>query len=40
VVHYSGIPASVSKIIHSLAGDYQYYTNQISEWEKKYTPGG
>jgi hypothetical protein len=35
VVHYSGVHASVGKIINSLAGDYQYHTNQISEWLKQ-----
>ena len=35
VLHYSGVPATVSKIIHSLAGDYQYHTNQILEWLKQ-----
>jgi len=38
VVHYSGVPATVNKIISSLAGDYQYHINQIMEWEKKDTP--
>lgn len=32
VVHYSGSPATVTKIINSLAGDYQYHTHQIIEW--------
>jgi hypothetical protein len=32
VVHYSGSPASVTRIINSLAGDYKYHTNQIMEW--------
>lgn len=32
VRHYSGKPATVSKIIESLAGDYRYHTNQIREW--------
>ena len=32
VVHYSGSPASVTRIINSLAGDYQYHTRQIMEW--------
>ncbi len=35
VVHYSGVPATVSKIINSLAGDYQYHTNQILKWHKQ-----
>ncbi len=35
VVHYSGVPATVSKIINSLAGDYRYHTNQILEWLKQ-----
>ncbi len=29
VVHYSGVPATINKIIYSLAGDYQYHTKQI-----------
>ncbi len=33
--HYSGSPATVGKIIASLAGDYQYHTQQISEWLNK-----
>jgi len=32
VIHYSGTPATVTRIIHSLAGDYQYHTRQIMEW--------
>ena len=32
VVHYSGSPASVTRIINSLAGDYKYHTNQMAEW--------
>ena len=32
VFHYSCSPATVSKIINSLAGDYQYHTHQITEW--------
>ena len=32
VVHYSGSPASVTRIVNSLAGDYKYHTNQIMEW--------
>ncbi|MBI5842132.1 MAG: ClbS/DfsB family four-helix bundle protein [Chloroflexi bacterium] len=35
VRHYSGSPATVSKIIASLAGDYQYHTQQIREWLNK-----
>ena len=35
VVHYSGVPATISKIINSLASDYQYHTNQILEWLKQ-----
>jgi hypothetical protein len=34
VRHYRGDPATVSKILESLAGDYRYHTNQISEWLK------
>jgi len=40
VVHYSGVPATIGKIINSLASDYQYHTEQMLEWEKKYMPGG
>jgi hypothetical protein len=32
VRHYSGSPATVSKIISSLAGDYQSHTRQIRDW--------
>lgn len=32
VTHHSGGPATVARIIDSLAGDYQYHTNQIEEW--------
>lgn len=32
VVHYSGSPATVTRIINSLAGDYQGHTRQITEW--------
>jgi hypothetical protein len=35
VRHYSGSPATVSKIIASLAGDYQNHTQQIREWLNK-----
>jgi hypothetical protein len=35
VRHYGGSPATVSKIIASLAGDYQYHTHQIREWLNK-----
>jgi hypothetical protein len=35
VRHYRGGPATVSKIIESLAGDYRYHTNQIREWLDK-----
>lgn len=35
VRHYSGVPATVGKIITSLAGDYEYHTQQIREWVKK-----
>jgi hypothetical protein len=34
VRHYRGGPASVGKIVESLAGDYRYHTNQIREWLK------
>jgi hypothetical protein len=33
--HYSGVPATVGKIIASLAGDYEYHTQQIREWVGK-----
>ena len=32
VRHYRGGPATVSKIVESLAGDYRYHTDQIREW--------
>jgi hypothetical protein len=32
VAHYSGSPATVTKIINSLSGDYQHHTHQIIEW--------
>jgi hypothetical protein len=32
VRHYSGVPATVGKIVQSLAGDYQYHTDQLREW--------
>lgn len=32
VKHHSGSPATVARIIESLASDYQYHTNQIEEW--------
>jgi hypothetical protein len=32
VLHYSGSPASVIRIINSLAGDYKHHTHQIMEW--------
>ena len=32
VMHYSGGPATITKIINSLASDYQYHTHQIEEW--------
>jgi hypothetical protein len=31
VKHYSGEPATVARIIHSLAGDYQYHAREIAE---------
>ncbi len=30
--HHSGSPATVSKIIASLAYDYQYHTRQVRQW--------
>lgn len=35
VLHHSGSPATVTKIINSLTGDYQYHTHQIIEWLNK-----
>ncbi|HUI89894.1 MAG TPA: ClbS/DfsB family four-helix bundle protein [Anaerolineales bacterium] len=35
VAHYSGVPATIEKIINSLASDYQYHTDQIIEWLNK-----
>jgi hypothetical protein len=35
VVHHSGSPATVTRIIDSLTGDYQYHTYQIIEWLNK-----
>jgi hypothetical protein len=32
IVHYGGDPATVSRIINSLAGDYRSHTQQIKEW--------
>ena len=32
VKHYSGEPATVTRIIKSLAGDYEYHMREISEW--------
>lgn len=32
VRHYTGSPATVNRIIASLAGDYLYHTLQIREW--------
>jgi hypothetical protein len=32
VMHYRGVVATITKIIHSLAGDYQHHTRQIEEW--------
>jgi hypothetical protein len=32
VVHYSGSPATVRRIIRSLASDYQAHTRQIQDW--------
>jgi len=38
VRHYSGSPATLSKIITSLAGDYQSHTRQIKEWLNQKKP--
>lgn len=35
VIHYSGSPATVTRIVNSLAGDYRYHTQQIMEWLNK-----
>ena len=35
VSHHQGGPATVSKIITSLAGDYSYHAQQIREWQNK-----
>jgi hypothetical protein len=35
VRHYGGDPATVIRIIASLAGDYRAHTQQIKEWLKK-----
>jgi hypothetical protein len=35
VMHHSGDPATIAKIIDSLAGDYEYHTRQIEEWLNK-----
>ena len=35
VRHYSGSPATVKKIIASLAGDYKSHTDEITEWLRK-----
>lgn len=32
VLHYSGSPASVARIVNSLAGDYQHHVRQITKW--------
>jgi hypothetical protein len=34
-MHHSGDPATIAKIIDSLAGDYEYHTRQIEEWLNK-----
>jgi len=34
VRHHRGGPATVSRVVESLAGDYRYHTNQIREWLK------
>ena len=35
VRHYSGDPATISRIIASLAGDYRSHLQQIKDWRKK-----
>lgn len=32
ITHYSGEPATVGKIVRSLAGDYEHHTLQINAW--------
>ena len=32
VVHYSGAPATVAKLVDSLAGDYRHHSRQIRAW--------
>ena len=32
VVHYSGDPATVARLMDSLAGDYRSHTHEITEW--------
>jgi hypothetical protein len=39
VLHYGGSPASVTRIINSLAGDYKHHTNQIAGWHKQWSKG-
>ncbi len=34
VIHYSGEPATLTRIIASLAGDYRYHIRQIQGWFK------
>lgn len=34
VVHYGGEPATVGKVVRSLAGDYDHHTRQINAWLK------
>jgi hypothetical protein len=34
VTHHSGGPASVARIVASLAEDYEYHTREIEEWFK------
>ena len=32
ITHYSGEPATVGKVVRSLAGDYEHHTLQINAW--------
>jgi len=32
ILHYSGEPATVGKIVRSLAGEYNHHTRQINAW--------
>jgi hypothetical protein len=36
VLHYSGRPATVARVITSLAGDYQHHSRQIADWIQQW----